>query len=278
MKNTFLYILLFVCVLINPSTAYAESPAKAVREGNAFYKQGEYDKAVRKYLEAKEISPDSDIANFNLGTALFMKGEFQESVDAFTRSLNTENTGLEADAAYNIANAKYKLGSGLAESDMHGAADLYREALDYYKRANELDEKNADAKYNYELVERELKILLDKIKNQPQQQQSEDEDRKQDGEEKKQESRPAESEQQKDEEEKGRRQGEKEEDNAKAGTEEKAENQESGEEDASSGEEESGEMSPEEARMLLDAFAEEEVMDNLRKMKKGYNAEVLKDW
>jgi hypothetical protein len=37
-------------------------------------------------------------------------------------------------------------------------------------------------------------------------------------------------------------------------------------------------MSPEEAKMLLDAFADEESMDNLKKKKQRYNRSVLKDW
>jgi hypothetical protein len=37
-------------------------------------------------------------------------------------------------------------------------------------------------------------------------------------------------------------------------------------------------MSPEEARMLLDAFADEEAMDNEKKRKRRHDATVLKDW
>ncbi len=292
MKKLLLYISLFTYILINHSYALAESPANAVKEGNTFYQQGEYDEAVRMYQEAKEMSPDSDIVNFNLGAALFQKGEFQESAEAFTRSMITENPDLEADAAYNIANAKYKLGSATVESDMNGAAKLYQETLDYYKRAIELDEKNTDAKHNFEIVDKELKILLEKIKNQPKQEQ---EDKKEQKEKEKEENQKEqenqdkqESEQSESEEDKEKKEAQQEEENKqenqegkdeKEGAKDQADNQESGQEDANApGEEEAGEMSPEEARMLLDAFAEEEAMDNLQKSKKGYNSRVLKDW
>ncbi len=283
MKYILPCIISISCLLINPSSSIAESPANAIKEGNTFYQQGEYDEAVRKYQDAEEISPGSDIANFNHGAALFKKGEFQESVDAFTRSLNTENSQLEADAVYNIANAKYKLGNGVVESDMNSAANLYRESLDYYKRAIELDEKNTDAKHNHELTHRELKILLKKIEEQPQQQQGDKQDKKE-GDKEKQESQQSQAESKQDEEDKEQQEAQEEQDTqekqkANNSSEEQTDNKESGEEESPAPtEEKPGEMSPEEARMLLDAYAEEEAMDNLEKKRKGYNAEVLKDW
>ncbi len=287
MRSLLTYITLVICIVLIHSTSVAESPAKAIKEGNALYQEEKYDEAAQKYREAEEISPDSDIANFNLGAALFKNEKFQESVDAFTRSLDTENMELEADAAYNIANAKHKLGKGMVESDMNGAADLYRESLDYYKRAIELNENNMDAKHNHELTDRDLKILLKKIEEQPKQQQGEEGDKKQDGDEEKQEDQQSQSEPREDEEEKEQQQSEQKNQNEqedqekqKAGEsqEEQADNEKDGEgKSPSPAEKDPGKMSPEEARMLLDAYAEDEAMDNLQK-RKTYNTGVLKDW
>lgn len=281
MKYLFLY-LISVFILLFSAHASAGSLEESVAEGNRLYGDGRYDEAAERYQQAKEASPDSDIAGFNLGAALFKKGEYGKSITAFTQSLQTENPRIEADATYNIANAKYKLGSELMNSDLNGAAGLYRESLDYYKRAIELNDRNTDAKYNHELVEKELKILLDKIKNQPppdqqDDQQDKNEDQKQDSKEDNQESRQTEDGSEDGQEEKDRQQTDK--NQQQEGAQDRAKGPEKAPgQDTGQTEQKPEEMSPEEARMLLDAFADEEAMDNLKKMKRGYNREVLKDW
>jgi tetratricopeptide (TPR) repeat protein len=246
-----------------------------VQEGNRLYQQQKYDEAIQKYHQATEQSPDSGIASFNLGDALFKKGNYKDSVDAFTRALNTDDLKLEADAAYNIANAKYKLGNELSDSDLNSAAGLYRESLDYYKRAIELNEKDTDAKYNHELVEKELNVLLEKLKDQPQKQQQEQDRKEEDKEDRQEQSKQEQSGRDKeDDQQQGNRQQEK-----KEGPDRQEADKERDMEGApGQKEEQTGEMSPEEARMLLDAFADEEAMENAKKRKRGYDATVLKDW
>ncbi len=267
MRKLFLYILFCTCLVLMVAPVDAFSISKEIKEGNRLYDEGKYEEAIEKYNEAKAESPDMDIVNFNLGDALYKSGQYQESVDAFTRALNTEDPEIEADAIYNIANTKYKLGSTLLNTDLNSAADHYREALDYYKRAIEINEHNSSAKFNHELVERELKVLLDKIKNQPEQQQDKD------GEEKKEEKQQSDE---KSDENKKEEQQEAENEQKQTGDHSPEKQQE--EESAGQPEEKEGEMTPEEARMLLDAFGEEEALENLKKQKSGYYPDVVKDW
>ncbi|MEN8263562.1 MAG: tetratricopeptide repeat protein [Nitrospirota bacterium] len=251
------------------------------------YDQEQYGEAIEKYNESMEEFPDSDILNFNLGAAQYKNGNYQEAVDSFTKALNTENKEIEAKAVYNIANTKYKLGSQSANANMDSAIKQYTESLDYYKRSIALDENNSDAKYNHELVERELKVLLDRQKQQKQQQQQKNED-KQDQEQKDQEQDSGESQdkqdaQQKEESQSGQDKKEDQDQEQQAESEKKQEGQQ-GEEDPAdeqqggSPAEETEKMSPEEARMLLEAFGEEEAMEGEKKKRKGYYPGVLKDW
>ncbi len=149
---------------------YAVSVAKKVQKGNRLYEKGKFDEALKYYNEAQKNEPDSSIINFNIGTAWYKKGNYKKAIDFFVKSLTTERKKLESKANYNIANAKYKMGKRKINTDLSDTIKLYREALDYYKRAIDLDEKNIDAKYNHEFVEKELKVLLDRLKkNQSQQ-------------------------------------------------------------------------------------------------------------
>lgn len=273
-------ILFFMFCFLMPPAVHAASSSSDIKDGNRYYEQGNYDKALEKYETAGEASPDSDIINFNKGTAYYQKGQYQEAIDAFTQALNTEDKQTEADSIYNIANSKFKLGSATSDSDLNSAVNLYRESLDYYKRAIDLDGGNTDAKYNHELVERELKMLLDRLKNQEQQQ--DDKKEKQDGD-KKEEQEGAGKEQgtgesKEGEDKQGQQTGndgmkEKDSDQQQAAGEENGKEQETGQQ----GEGEDG-MSPEEARMLLEAFGEAEARDALKRQKGAHYPGVLKDW
>ena len=169
MKKIIFIIILFYCIYLLPLPLFAASVPEGVREGNRLYDEKKYGEAVKKYNEAKAESPDSDIVHFNLGAAQYKNGNYGEAVDSFTKALNTDDHEIEAKAIYNIGNAKYKLGKQNADTDINSAINLYRESLDYYKRAMDLDESAKDARYNHELVEREMKVLLEKQKNQQQQ-------------------------------------------------------------------------------------------------------------
>ncbi len=269
MKKTYLIIVLSFFLLFLPSAVLASSAAKDVRKGNRLYKQKKYDDALAKYSSAHTELPDSDIINFNIGSAMYKKSDFQNAIDAFTKALVTEDKDLEAQVNYNIANSKYKLGNLKVNTDLPGAVNLYREALDYYKRAIELNQDDTEAKYNHELVEKKLKVLLDRLKNQPEKEKQEKE--KQDQSQDQQSTSESGSEQQKEEQSGTEAQNEKEL--------EQQENMEEGEDQSveQSPDEDTEEMSPEEARMLLDAYGGEDALQ-MKQGRQGYYDKVLKDW
>jgi Ca-activated chloride channel family protein len=262
----------YACLLLT-THAYAASPAREIMEGNRYYNQEKYDNALEKYKAAGEESPDSDIVHFNSGAAQYKRGQYEEAIDSFTKALNTEDEQIESDATYNIANAKYKLGSVNADKDLNMAVSQYRESLDYYKRAMEMDAHNREAKYNHELVERELKVLLDKLKNQQQQQQDDQDQDKKDQQESDESQAKSDKEkkgEEKQQQESGKDQEMKEDRKDQAAEEKTGQGEEQQKE-------ENGEMTPEEAQMLLEAYGAEE-KEALRKEKRAYYPDVLKDW
>ncbi|MBI5666153.1 MAG: tetratricopeptide repeat protein [Nitrospirae bacterium] len=281
--RTILIIILFTyCLLLTDNISSASSSGD-IRAGNKLYKQEKYSEAADRYNQALKQSPDSDIAHFNLGDALYKKGRYKEAIDAFTKALSTDKRDLEAKAIYNLANSKYKLGSQVANSDLNSAIDMYRAALDDYKRAIELKAEDKDAKYNHDLVEKKLKVLLDRLKDQQQDQdknKDNDQDKKdkqdgkqsQDKSDKQKEEEKQQAEQQKKQGTEGKDAGNKEDKGKSASKEEGKEAQPVGtEKDNSKG------MTPEEARMLLDAYGQEGTLDDKHEIR-GQSGEVLKDW
>jgi tetratricopeptide (TPR) repeat protein len=276
----FLTIIFFVTLTLvcSDKSCLADSSVKAVRSGNQLYKQKKFDQALKKYNEALLEYPTSDVINFNAGAALYKKEDYQKAIESFTKALTTDNPELEARANYNIGNSKYRLGKLKENTDLAGAISLFRESLDYYKRAIELDEKDKDAKYNHELVERQLKAFLDKLKQQSSSANASKEEQKKGGGE--------EWEKEEQIEEKAvQRRGESEEKKQAAEAEETKKQEvekEGAQEQEAIGaqpQEESKEMSREEAEILLEGYRqEEESKVGIKRERQGYYPEVLKDW
>jgi Ca-activated chloride channel family protein len=268
---------LFLSLLPMSGTAIS---ADNVKEGNKLYKEKQYDKAIEEYSKAKEEETAPDIVSFNTGTALYRQEKYEEAINAFTNALITEDKRLEAKGNYNIANSKFRLGSQEINKDISEAIHIYKQSLNHYKRAIELDEANDDARYNHELVEKRMKVLLDKLKNQQEQ------EKEQEGEEG-EEQEETEGQQSGDAaEEHGEEELETESDQVEADKQEEAAGDETasqedkaGSDESTDAEEEEGEeMTPEEANMLLEAFGEEESLDTLEKRGRAQFRGVLKNW
>ena len=74
------------------------------------YEQGDYTGSEEKFKEALDKTPESDIVNFNLGTALYKEGEYEEAVKHFQKTYLTEDDKLKQKAYYNSGNALYEKG------------------------------------------------------------------------------------------------------------------------------------------------------------------------
>lgn len=270
------------------SACFAASDAKkSVKEANMLYWRGKLDQALQKYGEAGAALPDSDIVNFNMGAVLYKKEDYQKAADYFDKALTSQDKKVEADALYNLGNCKYKLGKLKENADLSSAVGLLRESLDYYKRAVEVDQKNDDARFNHEFVERELKVLQDKLKQQEpdknkQKARQEQKQGNQDAppvnkeqavsEKEKKEAAQAQGQQQQEKEEEGRegqlRQEEKPQEEKQASAEESL--QEGG----------NKELSEEGARALLERYGRDDAAPDYadKETRKDYDSEALKDW
>ena len=154
----------FILFILLASLVSCESTI--LKKGHQLYHQGKYEEAFREFNGGLAKNPDSEILNFNAGAALYQKRDYEKAIEHFTKALKTENMDLENKANYNIGNCKYRQGHQSEKTDLARAADLYREALDYYQRAIELNEKDGDAKYNHSYVEKKLNGILPQLQKQ----------------------------------------------------------------------------------------------------------------
>jgi tetratricopeptide (TPR) repeat protein len=229
---------------------FADDSVTIVNQANNLYRQKKFDQAIKLYNQAQIKSPDSAEINYNIGIAWFKKEDYNAAISFLEKATASKDKILESKANFNIANAKYKLGRLKENTGLKETISLLRQSLDYYKRAIELDPQDQDAKINHELVEKELKILLDKLKQEQDQQKDEQQENKQE---------PAKQEQE-------------------AGQ-QKQEDQQVQEQQEPGQAEDVKEMSKEEAKMLLEGYRQEENASGMLKDdRKGGEGKVLKDW
>jgi len=276
-----------LCLLVgliacSASLVFAKDAHQAVSQGNKLYKENKLDQALKLYDQAIADKPDSPIVNFNRGDVYFKKGDFEKASSDFEKALLSEDKLLESQANYNIGNSKYKLGKLRENTDPASCAKLLGQALDYYKRALDLNSQDEDAKFNHELVEEELKAIRNKLKSQKDQQAKEEKstDKKEDkngsqsrnGKEGRSEA-PREN---KEAESKADPQAKEGQEKEEAG----GKQQQSGQkEEPAQGAQDSKEMSQAEARMLLEGYSQQAMPGSQAKDKeKSYSRQVDKDW
>ena len=145
-----------VCLagLLPPAAVGAQPGRGAVEAGNRLYAEGRFEEAHEQYLEALRAAPDSPVAPFNNGAALYRTDEFQRATEAFRQAAESGDPAVEARAWYNLGNALYR-------------QQQLEPALEAYKQALRRDPTDGDAKHNLELT-------LEQLREQPRQQQPSD--------------------------------------------------------------------------------------------------------
>ena len=157
-RQSFLLGVFLIFVSISPLEA--GSPKQATKEGNLFYEQGDFVASEKKFQEALEKLPESDIVNFNLGTVLYKEEEYEGAVDYFQKVFLSEDDQLRLKAYYNSGNALYKMGiSEEQKTSVALAIPPVEKSLKQYERALEIDENDEDTKHKYMFVQKELMIF-----------------------------------------------------------------------------------------------------------------------
>ncbi|MCX6900854.1 MAG: VWA domain-containing protein [Verrucomicrobia bacterium] len=109
---------------------------------------------------------------YNEGNAIYRQKQFDAAAKAYQQSLVTQDTALQQRAFYNLGNACYRQADPLETPDPKQAEELFKQAVTCYDSALALDPKDGDAAFNKKLVELRLKKLQEQQKQQQQQQQN----------------------------------------------------------------------------------------------------------
>ena len=259
---------LLVLLLLAPSLAgAADSPRMFFRGGLAAYEKKDYEKAAQQFGQAASGATtnrlDPAVPLYNAANALMQLGRHEEASRQYQEALRSPDLALQGLSYYNRGNALYKLAEAPAPDAgaNNNAASAIGEALRMYERALFLNPNDEDAKVNYELALR-LKEQIERQQKQQQQQNQQKQDKQQQDQEKNQEQQPKENKEQ----EKKPQQPDQGQD--------KAQEQPANQEPTPA-----QQMTPEEARMLLDRMKQEEqAYRDQMSVIMGQPVPVDKDW
>jgi Ca-activated chloride channel family protein len=289
------------------------SPASALRE----YKTGKYDNALKDYQQALEKKKDDPRLHFNAGAAAYKSKDFEEAAKQFDEALNSPDLKLLEQSYYNRGNARYYLGD--SNPDPSKKTETWEEAVKDFESAMKLNAQDPDAKFNYEFVKKRLEELRQQQQQQKkddkndqnkddqnkdqQQQNKQDQDKKDqsknDQDKKDQEKKDQQNKQdqknkdssQQQKEQQQKEQAQKDKEKQKQSAEQKKKDLEKQEAQKSSGNPEdkdkqegqqtyaAGQMTPQQAKQLLDAQKGQEMMLPIKPQGKPRDpSKPLRDW
>ena len=166
-------ILLLISTVALSSFGHSE---KWFKIGNTALAEQRYEEARDAYHEAVADAPEEAVIYYNLATAHYRMGAFQEAVASYEYAASMAKTdSMRSRSWYNIGNCMVKTSKGLREADPQAAASYCTQAAWFYRMALDYDASFRDAAYNLEITQWIAAGIEEDIrkKNEDEQQQNE---------------------------------------------------------------------------------------------------------
>jgi len=109
MKLIILTIFTF-CFSFTAFAAEVSSLAEKVKKGNEFYEQENYTAAQKEYSAAQIDAPDNSDVNYNQGDVFYKQKKYDKAIAAFKKALEYPTENIEVKCYYNIGNCHVQQG------------------------------------------------------------------------------------------------------------------------------------------------------------------------
>ena len=124
---------------------------RAVEEGNALYRAGQYEAALGEYAIAAQLLPGTAEIALNQGNAWFRRFDYDQALEHYLAALDTLDPYVASRVNYNLGVAKYQQALDAMQSFQDALTET-RSAIEYYRDSLRLDPNLRDARYNLELA------------------------------------------------------------------------------------------------------------------------------
>ncbi len=128
-------------------------------KGEEAFARGDYLHASEYYQQKLKTSPNDPKLQYNFGTSSFKNNMYDDAIEAFSKSLKSDDIDLQKKAYYNRGSSYYRKGVETERTDPKTTIDQWEKALSSLQSALKLDPDDADAKYNHELIKKRLEQL-----------------------------------------------------------------------------------------------------------------------
>ncbi len=276
MKFARMFVIVLGVLWVLPSMGHAAPIDDALK----LRKKGRLEEAVEVLQKAVQEDPQNAHLQYNLGTFLYEAGRYDQASEALVRSMTSTDQRLRQKAAYNLGNTYAQMGQVKQAQGPQQAMKDYEQALTSYRMAIEADKKDKEAKINYELVNKQLKLLKEQMP--PESQQGQEGESDENGDEHSQESQESqESQGQQGEQE--QQQGESAQEGQPESESESSSSESDGTEDAQQSQsgqpqKDAEELSQQEAEWVLDSLRREESLMPMQTKQRGREYQVERDW
>lgn len=159
--------------LLAPSAQAQRKVRQATRQGNSLYHKEDYLNAEIQYRTALDGNAADSLAMYNLGNSLFRQQQDEKAKEALRHYTTAAQVAQKGGNHQLAAKAFYNAG------DVCMAAQQYKEAVQYFKRALRNNPADDEARYNLLLAQKLLQQQEDQNQDQDQQDQKQDQQQQQ---------------------------------------------------------------------------------------------------
>ena len=138
-KKPLVMVLLPLAIL----TAHAPARAGALQQGYQAYQKGDYDQALKKFIEGQLKDPENSEILYDIGNTYYKKGDFEAAGEHYSQALPKAPAELKSKLLYNLGNSAFRRG------ELQKAAENYEAAL-------KLAPGDRQAKENLAFVKRKM--------------------------------------------------------------------------------------------------------------------------
>jgi len=223
-------------------------------QGILNYQNQNYKDAEKYYDSILSNDNDNSEAHFGKGASLFMQEDLKNAEVKFNESLATQEEMLKSKAFYNLGNISYK-------------NNKLDEALQFYKKALELNPYDDEARYNYEFIRYQKKPEEENKDQENKEEEKEDKKEEEQNEEEEKEDKNSEKNKDDDEDNKEKNEDEKKDEEKKDESQSQREAQ---------GEKKSQDLKK--AESILDALKNDEKVMQKQQLQRFKTKKLLKDW